>query len=155
MPIGPPSMLVAVLLGSSTALITRIGFRMIARSDSGFTLGEGTYTLYVRANDVLNNVGPITSRIIRIDNSAPVLSIDYPSSGQKVVGTFTARWSATDTDGSGVVSYTYGISSGGDYSWYTDDGTLGEQSSPCLLALLHPGQCHRCRRQRRHQQCMV
>ncbi len=97
------------------------------------SLGDGNNALYVRATDMAGNTGPVASRIIKIDNILPVVTIQTPSWGQVVAGTFTARWSATDTDGSGVVSYTYGISSGGDYSWYTDDGTMGQQLLTLLL----------------------
>ncbi len=73
------------------------------------------------------NTGPVASRIIRDRQHLTGGHNPNPELGPGRGRDLTARWSATDTDGSGVVSYTYGISSGGDYSWYTDDGTMGQQ----------------------------
>jgi len=89
---------------------------------------EGSRTIYYRSEDLAGNVEPVRSGVVRIDSTAPSLSITSPVNGSSVAEGVVFSWSASDGV-SGVARYEVRLNAG---AW-TDMGTAQEWETVGLV----------------------
>src|SRR5581483_280050 len=80
-------------------------------------LSDGLYDLRAVATDVAGNSASSTVTNVRVDNTAPTVSVTDP--GANLRGTVTLASTAADTGGSGVASVAFQRSPAGAGTWTT------------------------------------
>lgn len=71
---------------------------------------EGIHNLSVRAADMVGHSGPDTTAVIRIDKTAPVITVTGIDNNETYYSSVSPVYSATDTGGSGLASCTATLS---------------------------------------------
>ena len=80
---------------------------------------DGTYTISVLSNDTNNNYN-VSTRSVTVDNTAPIVTKNYPANTANLSGNLTLNVTSTDA-ASAVSSLRFGVvnSTGGTVTWLT------------------------------------
>jgi hypothetical protein len=73
--------------------------------------GDGVKTLSFRSEDLAGNIESVRSATVKIDATAPTVSVIYPVNGSSVDKSPAFSWTATDT-ASGIVGFEVRVNSG-------------------------------------------
>jgi hypothetical protein len=88
---------------------------MASWDTKGLALPDGDYRLRLTATDTCGNTGNVT-RVVRVDNAAPVAQITAPAMCAVVDGTVTVRGTITDSN---AAQWRLQMSGGDDSAWVT------------------------------------